>query len=167
MTCVIFAKRGRTLYTCADGRVCADDDILTECDGKVFIKGDVAIAGAGESSLCVRVETTVKEAKCAGLSQVIRIISDQVYRWRERDVEAGAIWMLSTPATGTPILLIDSNASVVDTGQSYYAIGSGAPYAMGYMAGRTPCERTMRAAIGCAARYKSTVGPVYWYKEII
>ena len=170
MSCVIMVRdqKAERVICAADQRVTDNGDIVSEHCSKLWSYGDYAVGAVGDVGAVCKVGDCIERTPPANFAAAVGALRDLI----EHETAECSI-LLTAKDTMQPMILIDNFGAVVRVGTSFYAIGSGAPYALGYLM-NTPAIGyqgigidTVRRAIDAASTFRTDVGPGHFATTIV
>lgn len=172
MTCIVAIADGGNVYMGGDSAITGDHDIETQRWPKVFKFGECLIGCCGYPRMrqILEYHVTLKPRHGGDPLKwlVVDVIPDVRAQFKEhgflekdKEAESGGFFLV---AVGGRIFEIQSNFQVLETAESYLALGSGRRYAVGAMEvlvkGKLSPRAKIKNALAVAAKYTSSVrGP--------
>jgi len=133
-----------------DSAVGDEDAVLISSTPKAFIHAGNGIIGAAGSWRIINLLSKLEKRKCTpdtivGMLKEIKGEDDSV-----KDTEILCAW------PDSPLVIIQNDFSVVAVDSPFLAIGSGSPYALGYLEG---CENVGPDELSCAVEVAIKYSP--------
>jgi ATP-dependent protease HslVU (ClpYQ) peptidase subunit len=148
VTCVVAISDGESALIGADSMVLAGDQALNMAGGKIHQIGPWTVGLAGNFRACQQAVFDVQwPAPRNNVMRTLTRIGGKINDTVDDDVGVELI-----VAHSGRLYILDQSGCVVELGTRHAAIGSGAPFAMGYLHKRTGRPRNLvLGALGAAS----------------
>lgn len=148
MTCVVAYTTDKYCYIAYDAAASDGEQLVASITPKAVAHAGNGLIGSAGSWRIINMISTLKARKCSPQTIVTMLKGMKGEEESVKEADVICAW------PGRPLVLVQSDLAVIELESSFYAIGSGSAYALGYL---NACEKIgpeqLIAAVECATKY--------------
>jgi len=148
MTCVVGYTTDKHCYMAYDAAASDGEATIASITPKAIAHAGNGLIGSAGSWRSINMISTLKSRKCSPQTIVTMLKGMKGEDEAVKETDVLCAW------PNRPLVIVQSDLAVIELESPYYAIGSGAAYALGYLeACETIGPEQLIAAVECATKY--------------